>query len=411
MTLATTSLHRFEARHVHNEHGAGMPAEDPGMGVFSLPAFDAAWSEIRSWPDYDPTPLAPLPGLASELDIGALYHKDEGKRFRLMSFKALGGAYAVLNLLKGYVREKHGLDTVSSSDLMAGHHLGKTTEITVATATDGNHGRSVAWGAEQFGCGCKIYLHENVSESREREIARFGADIVRVSGNYDASVRQCARDAEANGWCLVADTDAGGGDPAIPGMVMQGYTVMVQEMLDQLPRGTSPTHVFVPGGVGGLAAAVAAHIRFRLPGQPVRIVIVEPDRADCIFRSIDAGRSVPVEGDLETFMACLSAGEVSPLAWPILKRHVDDVVTLPDEAAENAMRLLATGMRGDAPVVAGESGAAAVAGTVAAGLDPDLRSRLGLDRDSIVIAIGSEGATDAETYERVVGVPASRIAA
>lgn len=397
MTLA-----RFPARHVHN--GDALRTSTYGEAarrVVSLDRFADAWGEIRSWPGYAPTPLVTLPGLAGELALGSVRYKDESRRFGLKSFKALGGAYAVLRVLQKHLSEHHGLGRVSAADLVAGQHRDLCRQVTVACATDGNHGRSVAWGAQMFGCRCTIYLHSHVSPTREREIARYDAEIVRVSGNYDDSVRQCAADASANGWVLIADTSAGGDDVSVPATVMQGYTVLAQEMLDQLEE--SATHVFVQGGVGGLAGAVAGHLWETLGEARPRIVVVEPTRADCIYRSIEAGKPTPVPGDFDTFMACLAAGEISPAAWPLLKSAVDDVITLPDESAAEAMQLLARGVAGDPALVSGESGAAAAAGLIAAGLDADLARALGLDAASRVVVIGSEGATDEESYFKVVG--------
>jgi diaminopropionate ammonia-lyase len=190
---------------------------------------------------------------------------------------------------------------------------------------------------------------------------------------------------------------------------MQGYTVLVQEMLDQARDIALPTHLFVPGGVGGLAAAVAAHLSELLTTDKPRIIVVEPHEADCIYQSIAVGELTNSAGSMDTFMACLSAGEVSPLAWTVLRAHVEDVLTLPDVAARDAMCILAEGIAGDPPVVAGESGVAAIAGAIAAALDPVLRSELKLDENSIVVTIGSEGATDADTYERVVGKSAGQV--
>jgi diaminopropionate ammonia-lyase len=252
-----------------------------------------------------------------------------------------------------------------------------------------------------FGCRCVIYLHAGVSATREREIARFGAEIRRVSGDYDASVRQCAADAAASGWALVADTSAGLEDATIPNRVMQGYGLIVAELAAQLDR--PPTHVLVPAAVGGLAAAVVATWWEMLgPARPV-IVAVEPVQADCIARSLAAGRMVAIEGGVDSFMACLSAGEVSPAAWPILSAGLDAAIAIPDAAAADAMRLLAAGCDGDPPVVAGESGAAATAALIAAALDPGIRAALGLGPEARVLTIGSEGATDAQTYARTVG--------
>ncbi len=378
--------------------------------ILNLTAFQKAWDEITSWPDYKATPLVSLPEMSRNLGLKAVLQKDEGKRFHLKGFKALGGAYAVLGLLQRHLREKHSLESMTSDQLRAGDYNDLIRDITVATATAGNHGSSVAWGAQMFGCRCKIYLHAHVSQVREKEIAKFGAEIVRIAGDYDASVRQCVADANVNGWQLVADTSSGGDQSDVPKMVMQGYTVMVQEVLNKLADDALPTHIFVPGGVGGLAASVAAHLSARLGAKRPRIIVVEPTKADCIFRSIQAGELTTITAG-DTLMACLSTGEVSPLAWPILERHVDDVLALPDEAAEQAMRILAAGMGGDTALVAGESGAAAMAGLIAAARSETLRYELQLNERSRVVTIGSEGATDAETFARVVGKTATQIEA
>ena len=369
--------------------------------MLSYDAFLKARAEIGAWPGYEPTPLVGLPHLAEALDLGSIHYKDEGHRFGLKSFKALGGAYAVLAVLKHY-GERLGAAPLSASDLIAAAHRGQTRAVTVAAATDGNHGRSVAWGAQMFGCRCVIYLHEHVSPARERAIARYGAEIVRVAGHYDDSVRRCAADAAANGWILVADTsdDAAA---AVPALVMQGYTLIAQEILDVLAEEDRPTHLFVQAGVGGLAAAMGAHFWEVLgPARP-RLVVVEPNRADCIFRTVEAGRPVAIQGDTDTFMACLAAGEISAPAWVVLEHAADDVIALDDEAAMDTMRLLARGVGEDPSLVSGESGCAATAGLMAAALNPAQRQALGLDDRSRVLVIGSEGATDEETYRRVVG--------
>ena len=257
-----------------------------------------------------------------------------------------------------------------------------------------------------FGARCVIYLHERVSAAREDAIARYGAEMRRVPGGYDDSVRICAEEAAANGWTVVADTSAGIG-PEAPSLVMQGYGVLPMEMD---AAGPHPTHVLVPAGVGGLAAAVAAYYWEAYGTASPRIVVVEPMLADCVFRSIAAGWPEAIPGEVDTFMACLAAGEVSPLAWPFLRSAVDAVVALPDEAAADAMRLLAAGADGDPAVVSGESGAATAAALLAVAADPAVRAALGLDGASVVALIGSEGATDRDTYARVVGRPAEQVA-
>lgn len=403
------SLARFPARHVANPAAVREGYDHRLLSILSRAGFRTARDEITTWTGYAPTPLVALPGLARALGIGRLEAKDEGHRFGLGSFKALGGAYAVLRALQMHV-EAAGLPRPGAADLIKGGHRDRLQKVTVAAATDGNHGRSVAWGAEMFGCRSKIYLHSHVSQDREAAIARYGAEIVRVKGGYDESVRQCAADCETNGWVLVADTNSGGGSAGIPTLVMQGYTVMVDEVLRQLDQ-QRPTHVFVQGGVGGLAAAVAGHLWETFATERPVVVVVEPEKADCIYRSITAGKPTPVPGEVDTFMACLAAGEVSPLAWPFLERAVDHVVTLPDEAAPSAMQLLAAGKDGDPPIVAGESGCAAIAGLLAVAQDEELRKAIGLDARSHVVALVSEGATDPATYAKVVGRTADSVAA
>ena len=367
-----------------------------------------ACEEIRRWPGYRPTPFLRLDGLADAAGVGAIRYKDEAPRFGLGSFKALGGAYAVACVLIGVIRERTGLMDVSTDDLLSGRFAGITGEVTVTCATDGNHGRSVAWGAQQFGCNCVIYIHATVSEGREQAIARYGAKVVRTSGNYDASVRQASEDAHRNGWIVVSDTSYPG-YMDIPRHVMEGYVLMAEEAIAQAGDEV-PTHVLIPGGVGGFAAAViAAYWRRFGAGRP-RMIVVEPDHAACIHASAAAGRPTAVEGDLDTIMAGLACGEVSLLAWEILDEGMDDVLVVPDGAAADCMRLLARGVAGDSPLVAGESAVAGLAGLLVARDHPGIWQALALGPDSRVLLFGSEGATDPEVYREIVGRPAEEVA-
>jgi diaminopropionate ammonia-lyase len=366
-------------------------------------AFDRAKREISSWPGYAATPLAMLPGLARRSGIAALGYKDESGRFGLGSFKALGGAYAVLRQLQAR------LGDVSSAELRAGEQRARTQAITVCCATDGNHGRSVAWGAQLFGCRCVIYIHETVSQGRADAIARYGAEVRRVPGNYDDAVRQAARDAEAEGWIVVSDTSYPGYTD-IPRDVMQGYTVMADEALAQWP-GEKPTHVFIQAGVGGLAAAVCGHLWETLGPRRPRVIVVEPDRAACLFESAAQGRAANIHGALDTMMAGLACGETSLIAWEILEEGASDVLTVTDEAAAACMRLLAAGADGDPAVVAGESAVAGLAGLLGALARPALAKTLGLDGTSRVLLFGSEGDTDPALYRQIVGRSADAVRA
>ena len=322
-----------------------------------------------------------LPWLASSLGVGAVLLKDEGGRFGLGSFKALGGAYGVRRLL---ARQTQPL-----------------ASIVVTCATDGNHGRAVAWGAQVFGCRAVIYLHERVSAARESAIAAYGAKTVRTPGNYDDSVRQCAEDAARNGWFVVSDTTWPGYED-VPRDVMQGYTVMVGEALAQAATTEGPTHVLVQGGVGALAAAVLAQLWEKQGAARPFLIVVEPTRADCLYRSAQAGKRVAVTGALDTIMAGLACGEPSLLAWKILDRGADAFLAIEDEWAIQAMRRLAAPAAGDASVVAGESGAAGLAGLLALGASPKLFDQAGLDASSQVLVFNTEGATDPELYRGIV---------
>ncbi len=386
-------------RHARNAHAR--PHLTPeALELLSEGEHEAARREITSWPGYAPTPVVDLTGVARAAGVAAVLYKDEARRFTLGSFKALGGAYAVLRILQA-VLKRHGVEP-SAEDLIAGQHRDIVGGVTVCCATDGNHGRSVAWGARMFGAQCRIYIHQNVSEDREAAIAAYGATMVRLPGDYDESVRAVARDAEANGWHLVADTNAGGGSDVIPNLVMQGYTLIVDELIEQMPE--APTHVVIPAGVGGLAAAIAGRWAKVKGAERPRMVVVEPQVADCVFRALRDGEPKPVEGDVNSFMACLSAGEVSPAAWPILRAVADDAVAIPDGAAMDVMIGLAQGRWGDRALVSGESGCASVAAVLAVADQPAIRAALGLNAQSRVLCIGSEGATAPELWARVTGL-------
>jgi diaminopropionate ammonia-lyase len=376
--------------------------------VLSEAGFAAALAEISSWPGYRPAPLMGLPGLAREMGLAELSYKDERGRFGLGSFKALGGAYAVANVLRGKVMAARGLKQVDSRQLLSGEFADLVRSATVTCATDGNHGRSVAWGAQLFGCRCVIFVHEHVSQGRRDAIARYGAEVREVKGNYDDAVRHAAATAQAEGWTVVSDTSYPGYRD-IPLDVMHGYGVMAAEIEQQMTQ--PPTHVFVQAGVGALAAAVCASFWMHWGDRRPRFVAVEPTHADCVYRSLEAGRPVVVGGSLDTVMAGLACGEVSELAWEILRGGVNVAVAIDDAYALEAMKRLARPAAGDAPVVAGETGGAGLGVLLAARDDAHLREMIGLDTGSRVLLIGSEGDTDPVIYREVVGRSAEEVLA
>lgn len=376
--------------------------------VLSHRAARLAHGMISACPRYQPSPLRPLERTAAKVGVGTVWYKDESGRFGIGSFKALGGGYAVARLLQRLVSATVGRE-VAIAELVRGALSSETGRITVTCATDGNHGRAVAAAAQVFGCRCIIFLHREVSAGREGAIRAVGAEIVRVEGNYDDAVRAASRAAEENDWQLVSDT-SWPGYAAVPRDVMQGYTVMMIETLDQLreARAERLTHVFVQGGVGGLAAAVTAHLWEEGPWEKTEnaapiVTVVEPERADCLFQSALAGSPRPASGDLSTIMAGLSCGEVSTEAWRILSGGAQFFATIDDAAAIAAMRLLAHREASAESIIAGESATAGLAALLAVAAEPELRRKVGLDENAQVLLIGSEGATDPALYRELVG--------
>ena len=340
---------------------------------------DAA-DEISSWTGYAPTPLHDLPEVAAHLGVARVVFKDESPRFGLGSFKALGGAYAVARLARA--AEENG---------------GSITDVTVATATDGNHGRSVAWGASRAGCKAKIYIHAHVSKAREDAMTAYGADVVRVNGNYEASLAACKEDAAAHGWQIVSDT-SWPGYADVPLMIMAGYTLMGREVVDQL-GGTAPSHAMLPVGVGGLASGVIAPLWQETGTGLGRMISVESHMSACMRDSLVAGTPTLVDITEETLMAGLSCGEVSTLAWDIMKPTVSHCVTIGDAAVAPLMRWF---HRRTPSIEAGECSTSGLAACLAAHADPAAWEQLGFGPDSIVLLLGTEGATDPDFYQSII---------
>lgn len=375
-----------------------LPESDTAWRVITADDFSRARAEISGWQGYTPTPLIALPGLAAQFGIADLYYKHEGTRFGLGSFKALGAAYAGLGVLQAELARKLGR-TVTLAEISSGSLKPEASTITLCSATDGNHGRSLAWGCQRFGATCKIYIHADVSENRAAAMRALGAEVIRINGNYDASVARARADADANGWFMVADTSwPGYTQPPLD--VMAGYGVLADEICRAVPQ--PPTHIFLQGGVGGLAAAVAAYMRQFWGDAAPRVVIVEPALAPCLMASARAGHAVTVDVTTETIMAGLSCGEPSQIAWDILADTADDYLTIPDGIIAPAMRLLARPQTGDPTIEAGETGVSGLAAFIAAAVQPDLRTALDLTPTARVMLIGSEGITDPAIYAAIM---------
>ncbi|MCE4574046.1 diaminopropionate ammonia-lyase [Caballeronia sp. CLC5] len=362
-------------------------------------AWLACWDKISP----EATPLRELPGLAAKLGVSGIGVKDESARSVLGSFKALGAPIALVRLIRR-LWPAHDLD---ARGLFEGRYRSLLTHFTVVSATDGNHGKGLAAAAQTLGCRCVIVLHANVSVEREQAIAAYGAVIVRIAGSYDESVAEAARLAAVNGWHVVSDTSYEGYED-IPRDVMQGYATIAAEIVEQ-PGGRGYTHVFLQGGVGGLAAGLISYLwEFHGAHRP-RFVVVEPQQADCLYQSALAGRPARATGSVDSVMAGLACGETSPLAWKFLQPGVDDFMTIHDEDAVDAMRILAAGSDTDVPIVAGESGVAGLAGLIVLLRDAQVAGKVGLDGASRILLINTEGATAPATYRELVGESAESV--
>jgi len=360
---------------------------------------------LRMRSGHGPTPLHELPALAAALGVGAIQIKDEGLRLGLGSFKALGGAYAVVRLVLEAASGKLGR-TLDVTALRSPQVAAVARSMTVACATDGNHGRSVADGARFVGAKAKIFVHSGVSEVRVDAIRRFGAETIRVDGSYDDSVREAARIATERGWMIVSDT-AWPGYEHVPGLVMQGYTAILGEALAEWRQ--PPTHIFIQAGVGGIAATIAGHLATVMGDDRPRIIVVEPARAACLFASAAAGHLVKLVPGKPTVMAMLECHEPSSVAWRILSRAADAFMTVDEDDAIDVMNRLARPRGDDPAIVAGESGGVGLAGLIRAMADPAIKASLGLNGQSRVFLVNTEGATDPQKYRELVGLAATDV--
>lgn len=361
--------------------------------IISRNLFQEAQKEISTWPNYHPTMLRQLRTLASIANVSEVYYKDESTRFDLGSFKALGGAFAVLKYLSEKIKQKTK-KPVSIKEIREGSIASFVKEITVVTATDGNHGRSVAWGAKLAGCNCKIYIHKEVSKGREKAMADLGADVIRIDGDYDESVRQCAQEADQNGWQVISDTSYEGYED-IPKLVMAGYSLIVREILDEMKH--PPTHVIIQAGVGGLAAAVCAAFWMELGKNRPRFIVCESTHSDCILQSLKNGKASNVFIEEETIMAGLSCGEISKIAWDILSKGASASVTLTDDQVGPIMRFMVS-----QNIEAGECAVPGIISLLAISNNSGQMKQLNLNQSSRVLVFGCEGATDQQVYDEII---------
>jgi len=336
---------------------------------------EEAIQSISSWNTYIPTPLLKLNKLKKELNFKEIYYKDEDKRFNLKSFKALGGAFAV--------------DKIAN----------QKKNIVVATATAGNHGRSVAWGAQRLGLKCKIFISEYVSESRAIAMEKLDAEVIRVKGNYDNSLKECIKESQKNNWEIVQDV-SWESYKEVPKLIMAGYTIMIKEIVDEIDSNLI-THVFLQAGVGGMAAAMIAGFAKFSENIP-KFIIVEPESAACVFKSVENNKPTSVNIKKETVMGGMSCGDISSVAWDILKNSAKYCLTIPDDAISSAIALLAEKRLSKEKIIAGECAVPGLIALIGAYNNKDYLNKLELNSNSRVLLFGCEGLTDKETYNKLL---------
>ena len=350
-------------------------SKDNILNVLPKNDIDEAYSIISRWDNYSPTPLISLNKLSEKLGLNKIFYKDESKRFHLKSFKALGGAYAVEKVTKG------------------------NKEVVVSTATAGNHGRSVAWGSKKLGLKCKIFISEYVSEFRAEVMRSFGADVIRVKGNYDNSLKECIKQSKQNNWQIVQDV-AWQDYKLVPKLTMAGYSVMMKEISEQI-NNQQISHIILQAGVGGMAAAMVAGIARYLDHIP-KVIIVEPESAACVLESIKVGKIEKISIKKESLMGGMSCDEVSLVPWQILKNSVSHCVTVPDDYISKTVKFLANSEFSDEKIIGGECSTPGIISLVGLCNDVEIKKKININEDSKVLLFGCEGDADEELYKKLL---------
>lgn len=357
----------------------------------------------KSFSSYKPTALKSLDSLAEVLGLEKFYVKDESSRFGLNAFKGLGGSYCIGRVLAeraGIPEDGLTFDRLQKADVKAA-----VKDVTFVTATDGNHGRGIAWTAKELGIGAVVYMPKGSAAQRLQNIRKLGAEAEITELNYDDTVRYAAQCEKEHGWVLVQDT-AWEGYEKIPTWIMQGYTTLALEAVEQIGD-EIPTHIFLQAGVGAMSGALAAFFADYYQEKKPVIVIVEPNKADCIYHTAVAndGKLHMVDGDMDTIMAGLSCGEPCTIGWEMLRRYGDHFVSMPDYVAAKGMRILGNPAGDDERIISGESGAA-TSGFVAELMMneslEELRKAIGIGPYSKVLCVSTEGDTDQENYRKIV---------
>ena len=344
------------------------------LKILNSDLLEDAYKTISKWQKYQPTPLESLNKLSNELKLKNIFYKDESKRFGLKSFKALGGAYAVEKITKG------------------------RKDITVSTATAGNHGKSVAWGAKNLGLNCKIFISENVSETRAEEMRNLNAEVIRVKGNYEDSLNECKKESKKNNWEIIQDV-AWPNYELVPKLTMAGYSTIIKEISVQTNEYI--THIFLQAGVGGMAAGLVAGVANYFKKVP-KIIIVEPENANCVMQSIENNTPTSVDIKKESIMGGMSCGEVSLVPWQILKNSVNNCVSVSDKFVSLTVAMLADKVLSDISIEGGECSTPGITSLISCCNNDETKSALEINENSNILLIGCEGSADTELYQKLL---------
>ena len=344
------------------------------LKILNSDLLEDAYKTISKWQQYQPTPLESLNKLSNELKLKNIFYKDESKRFGLKSFKALGGAYAVEKITKG------------------------KKDVIVSTATAGNHGKSVAWGAKNLGLNCKIFISENVSETRAEEMRNLNAEVIRVKGNYEDSLNFCKEESKKNNWEIIQDV-AWPDYELVPKLTMAGYSTIIKEISVQTNEYI--THIFLQAGVGGMAAGLVAGVANYFKKVP-KIIIVEPENANCVMQSIENNTPTSVDIKKESIMGGMSCGEVSLVPWQILKNSVNNCVSVSDKFVSQTVAMLADKVVCDISIEGGECSTPGITSLISCCNNDETKSALEINENSNILLIGCEGSADIELYQKLL---------
>ena len=344
------------------------------LKILNSDLLEDAYKTISKWQKYQPTPLESLNKLSNELELKNIFYKDESKRFGLKSFKALGGAYAVEKITKG------------------------RKDIVVSTATAGNHGKSVAWGAKNLGLNCKIFISENVSETRAEEMRNLNAEVIRVKGNYEDSLNFCKEESKKNNWEIIQDV-AWPDYELVPKLTMAGYSTIIKEISVQTNEYI--THIFLQAGVGGMAAGLVAGVANYFKKVP-KIIIVEPENANCVMQSIENNAPTSVDIIKESIMGGMSCGEVSLVPWQILKNSVNNCISVSDKFVSQTVAMLANKVLSNISIEGGECSTPGITSLISCCNNEETKSALEINENSNILLIGCEGSADIDLYQKLL---------